>query len=147
MKNSLAVFCGAVMFCALAVSHAQTPGRQMGDPGNKPQPGTMSAQQHTQQMMGSQMMNRDQLRQMSTMMEQMNRLMQDMNRVSQQQQTMDQTRQRDMAQVMDHMSDNLRIMARDMRQDKLSDMDREQLQTRMKEMTRLMDQIQQPATP
>ena len=94
MKNSLAVFCGAVMFCALAVSHAQTPGRQMGDPGNKPQPGTMSAQQHTQQMMGSQMMNRDQLRQMSTMMEQMNRLMQDMNRVSQQQQTMDQTRQR-----------------------------------------------------
>jgi hypothetical protein len=45
------------------------------------------------------------------------------------------------------LSDNLRVMSRDMKQEKLTDKERDQLQARMRDMNKLMEKIQQASVP
>jgi hypothetical protein len=90
-----------------------------------------------------QVMNRENVREMSQLMEQMKAMLQEMSQLVEQKQTLDKTRTREMAQLMEHAAENLRIMARQMNQKKLTANEQDKLKARIKETARLMEQLKQ----
>jgi hypothetical protein len=142
MKRQLATTAAILGFAAVS-AHAQMSGGMTGGHGGMPGQG-MSGQ-HSQQMMGGQMMNQEMMRDMSGMMRQMTDMMQGMSRAIDQHPMMDQDRMRDMAKLMEDMSATMREMSQQMAQGKMEPAMTRRMEERAGQMNRMLEELKKGA--
>ena len=101
---------------------------------------TMSRQHATQKSM-TQMMNRDQLRNMAQLMDQMQNTMSSMTQLMEQHRMMNQTQLSEVAGVMQHLSQNMQKMSQDMDKGDYDDKTLSMLRDQTKDMDQTLDRI------
>lgn len=139
MKKLISIVLGLSLVCTGASVFAA--GKDMmSSPMDKSKDQTMS-RQHASQMSTSQMMNRDQLRNMTQLMDQMHETMQTMTQLMENHRMMNQMQLGEVAGVMQKLSTNMQKMSQDMSKGDYDDKAVTALQDQTRDMDKTLDRI------